>query len=185
MTTLPISQSYALLYLRRGGPDSLYNKLTDAMSAMGISFAASDFDHLRSLNYVRKDGRGHHSLTPAGLWKVQMLARELAPQYQIHHVTFREPGKGSTLGPSASCSCMGWSIIASKRNENSIHRYAYQHLAQVAAGSWKKPRSVDAIFAEFFGDKNSGLAAGGPDPGVAAFRVPPDATPGTDSQIGE
>lgn len=147
---LPRTQIMALLTVRAGGPDSLFGKVLTYMRAVG-SDAPTQADQIALAHAGYIQFRRIHALyvlTPAGLHKAETLARELARQYEIHHIILRPALKRSTSGPTASCSCGCWSAIGPKSAPNRVAADAERHLASVAAGTWVKPRPVEEFLNE-------------------------------------
>lgn len=138
---LPLSQAFALIYIRKGGSDSLFTKVAEAMRLAGIRFAMGDLDQLRALGYLVKPHGTHHALTPNGLFKAGMLARDLARQFNVHHITYRSALPRSNHGPTVTCSC-GWNTFASKTNEGMLRHYAAKHIDAVEAGTFRPMTDV-------------------------------------------
>lgn len=150
---MPRTQMIALLEVRGGGADSLFGKVLHYLKAVGSDEPTCfDLTQLREQGYIiwKRAGRdwGCDVLTPGGLHKAGMIAREIARTCGVHHITFIEPGKRSTHGPSASCACGHWSDFRSKRNAGALAREASKHLASVNAGTWKAPRPIESFIDE-------------------------------------
>ncbi len=185
---LPLSQAFALIYVRKGGSDSLFTKVSEAMRKAGVRFHMGDLDQLRALGYLVKPHGSHHVLTPNGLFKAGMLAKDLARQFNVHHVAYGSAAPGSSHGPTVRCSC-GWNTFSTRTNEGMLRHYAAKHLEKVEAGTYKPIGDVvDNIVSKLVSDSCpakqysvSGFVAGLKNPGADARSVSASA-PGDSSQ---
>jgi hypothetical protein len=162
---LTVHQQYALLVLRQAGTESLAARVLTTMGAMGADFTDADLGELVRRGYAKATERhgtldnpfgSHrgHAITPTGVMKAQLVALDLAHKYGIHHVTFHAPAPRSKMGPRVSCTCF-WRQHADRRNGHRLHALAAQHMREVAAGTYKEPRSVADIFDATFGKSSS------------------------------
>ncbi len=138
-----------LLMLRRG------NEIAKACVAIGERLgwkpSKKDWRSLIACRLVKRDERtGFLVLTAGGLARQQLLAHAMCRASELH---FLMPHTSSRFEVTARCTC-GWRASLSKNQGHVISRQfaAFgQHIDAVRKGVWKKPRSVEEIFAEVMG----------------------------------
>lgn len=144
-------QMIALLDIRSGDAESLFAKALHCLRAVG-----SDEPTTADLNALRNDGyiswHAHARLdvmTPRGLAKAERIARKVAEDYKLHHIS-RTGGHASRTGAISRCTC-GWSSGPHRllRNVESVQaRHENAHLDMVAKGTWKQPRPLEDFLNE-------------------------------------
>lgn len=150
-SNLTPQQCYALLFVRTGNAgEGLFAKVLQTMEAMGIDQETADlgssFAVLIGQGYLtRKTPHTTPEVTPPGLYKAAAIARELAKQYQVHHIIKREALARSNMGPFAFCTCGHFYCARGRHRGNGLDAAAARHMAAVSAGTWKVPPSVAEI----------------------------------------
>jgi hypothetical protein len=168
---LPKDQKYALVYLRRSGPDSAAAQVIRKLDAEKVTFPPTWYP-LRQEGYVtfesnvRQGIRPGHRLTPKGLATANDIIKDFCFQYSIH-VFAISGGRGSGGGTWSRCSCGTWSTGPHNNDhygEGRLHTAQNAHIKDVTNGVW--PTRTLTEFLNKVDPPKFDFNAGGPDPGA-------------------
>lgn len=136
--------------LTRNG-DSLFEKVLTYLRAVGSDEPTCyDYTKLSEWVYVRHNRvTDRYDLLPPGNFKATEIAKKLARDFEIHHVTVTTTLPRTNTAPWASCSCGGWHQSGRRHQEGTLYAAANKHLAAVKAGTWKRPRPVAEFLNEY------------------------------------
>lgn len=150
---MPRGQMIALLRIRGGGKDSLFSKVLTCLMAVGSDDATQDDRYiLASAGLITFDNATQNwKLLPRGLHKAEMIARDMARLYAVHHITFHFKQPRSNRGSFASCSCGGWHQTVTRKDgdDDRLRGYANAHLEAVARGTFKAPRPMEEFLNQY------------------------------------
>lgn len=164
---LPPSMKFALIYMRRNG-NELCGKVASVMRAMGAEWNVLDLDQLRALGFLDRPHGSHHVLTDTGRREADRLAKEIARDYPVHHITFSFKLPKSNTGSFASCACGDWRLTVTRKrgDDDRLLRSAAAHMESVKNGTWK--RHTPAVTVELHFKRHLVSGAGISSTGVAA-----------------
>jgi|ERR1044072_5635350 hypothetical protein len=151
---MPRGQVIALLQMRvrKAGADSLYAKVLTYLRAVGSDEPdAVDYTKLRETHYIRFDGTARLDvLLPPGMHAAERIAKAMAIQFQIHHVTFHYATPRNNMGSFAYCSCGHFRQTVSRKRGDDVRlaRIAALHLDLVKSGEFKPKRPVEDFINE-------------------------------------
>lgn len=150
---LPRGQMIALLRVRvrTAGKDSLVAKALNFLCAGSDTPTTFDLTALRDAHYLRWNYQGgFDQILPPGSSAADAIARRIARDHLIHHVTFSFKQPRSNMGSFAACSCGEWrQTVGRKRGDDDrLRRYAADHLDLVKRGAWKRPRPIEEFINE-------------------------------------
>jgi hypothetical protein len=135
---LPIDQKYALVFLRRAGPDSAAAQVIRKLEADKVPFpTGAPWRELRRDGYVTLEPTGHR-LTPKGLHAAGDVIKDLCFRYSIHVFSITG-GRGSGGGTWSRCSCGTWSTGPHNNDrfgESRIRTAQDSHIRDVTNGVW-------------------------------------------------
>lgn len=141
---LPDSQKLALLCLRAARNSNAF-ECAELLKRQGVTVSGRDYFELAKQGLARQATTGFHIITDLGMHRSSRIAREIARDNGLHHIT--RGGDHKTL--SARCTCQ-WSASAPKSGNGatSLDGHVAKHLAAVKAGVHRAPRPTEQIVAE-------------------------------------
>lgn len=144
---LPAEQKFALVYLRKQGPESLAAKIIKHLDEAGIPFPTGHhWRELRSDGYVTPAAIGH-TLTPKGHRAAEDIMRDLAFKYEVHHF-IHTGGRGTHAGQESRCTCRQFHCgphTNTRAGDSRIASAERAHLRAIESGTWRRQSLTDFL----------------------------------------